>query len=252
MASQKHEFALYFEGLADQLQKSPAGNLVVDDDRLVHRMGKVLRLQEHEEVVFFDRAVWVTTALKTVAKNKVIALVQKSGENRPFRPLINWLIPLLDREALEQTLTALAVMGATTISFVETEKTQGRFALGGERIHRLMVAAVEQSKQFVLPVCDEKVQKLAVLLEKHEGAGPLLFFDPAGISMASIIDQFHHTVPPALTCLVGPEGDLTEREKSLLRAKKVTFAALTPSILRTEVAVTVAMGILRSCVRQDV
>jgi len=46
--------------------------------------------------------------------------------------------------------------------------------------------------------------------------------------------------------MIGPEGDLTAQEKELLKERGVQFLRLTPTILRAQQAVVVAMGIFRS------
>jgi RsmE family RNA methyltransferase len=53
----------------------------------------------------------------------------------------------------------------------------------------------------------------------------------------------------ATVLFVGPEGDLTDQEKVLLKQNGFIFCALTPTILRACEAIALGAGVVRSILR---
>jgi 16S rRNA (uracil1498-N3)-methyltransferase len=112
------------------------------------------------------------------------------------------------------------------------------------RAERIFIAAAEQSKQFVLP--DMKpVCNLATAIA-NLGNEYRLFFDAAGKPLPELASHVLVHKPASYACLFGPEGDLTPLEKEQILNKGFTFYRLTPSILRAQQAISVALGLLRA------
>jgi len=55
----------------------------------------------------------------------------------------------------------------------------------------------------------------------------------------------HPLIEKTIMLVVGPEGDLTVDEKKLLSSAHYTACSLTPTVLRSEEAATLAAGIIR-------
>ena len=222
----------------------PHKEYAVTDKDLLHRLISVLRVQPNDHLLLFDATHHVTCTIIAITKKEVTVRVLERQHNTTVTPKIIWLLPLLEREDFEEALYVLTAMGATEIYPVITQKSRQNWGneKERERAMRIMVAAAEQSKQFVLPT----MQKTVTLQEATKTAGTKLFFDAQGQPAYEVITQLQKEGGPFL-CLVGPEGDLTEVEKELVRENNFIFCKLTPTILRASHAVTVGMGLLRSC-----
>ncbi len=149
-----HEFALYNDKLTVTLQKNVANNqLVLTDPETIHRIARVLRLQQGDQLVLFDHQhnalveLGVTSGKKELA-TRIIAI----NTNKTLEPNITFFLPLLKREAFDSALYSLVEIGINTIQLVVTEKTQRTLTPHElSRAERTMIAAAEQSKNFNFP-----------------------------------------------------------------------------------------------------
>lgn len=160
-------------------------------------------------------------------------------------------MPTLKKEAYEEALYSLTEIGIQEIQPVITQKSRNiSSAIDGKeviRYEKIIIAAAEQSKNFVLPrllptfTFDQLIFKLASIQANK------IFFDVTGQSIGDLIPKLcteHKTLPIVAMC--GPEGDLTAAEKQLLHQAGFTFCSLTPTVLRSQQAVAIGAGILRA------
>lgn len=255
-AHSKHEFALYVPNLTGLLSHiSAAQVLVFDDAEIVHRIQSVLRLEPGEEIRLFDRHMQALCIVQSVHKKEVRCLVSKRKETIPLMPPVTFFLPLLKKEDLEAALYSLVELGASAIQLVVTEKSRQpgpkeREQKELERLERVMIAAAEQSKQFVVPVLSPVISFEALLenLAQKKPGSVSLFFDPAGDDLFTVMSDLRVQSPAEIFLLVGPEGDLTEAEKQGLAKTGIRFCKLTPTVLRALQATAVGMGMVRSVV----
>jgi RsmE family RNA methyltransferase len=306
----KHKFAIYFDNLTLK-QPKQINEIAFNDPELLHRVTRVLKIQENEIFVLFNSKNNIELQLSFINKDKIICKVINFSENKTLSPHVHWILPVLEKKAFEETISNLTVLGATYIYPVITEKVHRKSFSGGEleRLNRVMISAAEQSKQFTFPqimpvnslaitinnfknsfgnnwsnslknnLGNDSKNNLKANLEKglennlksdfknsfennlgHSlGANlennlenfykqiPKIFFDPSGESCFKLTSFLkEQTNLTDIICIVGPEGDLTENEKKFLKQNNFSFYALTPTILRSELAATLATGILRS------
>lgn len=243
MKNEKHEFA-FFTVEAAALDKDQR-EYALKDKELVHRLIHIVRVQVGETIVLFDSHVNARCKIISCSKKEIIVHVLEHKKNSIIKPAIIWLLPLLDREAFESALYALTAMGTSEIIPVITEKSRRAWGIEKERerAQRIMIAAAEQSKQFSLPTI-KSVMKISDVATTQ---GTKLFFDAQGNSAFDVIARVRQNKIEPIVCAIGPEGDLTNAEKELLRSHGFTFCALTPTILKASAAVEVGMGLLRSC-----
>lgn len=244
---EKHEFALFFERLPAALKNGDS--FLVQEEELVHRMVHVLRMHAGERVLFFSRETVVLAEITDMQKRQIAGVVLEKRVHVPLTPEISWYLPLVDREAFDTSISVLTSLGASAITPVITEKSSQKLHRSNDRLERVMIAAAEQSKQFVFPKINDVVPFSAIDISSNDGESITLFFDPTGIPAFEIMEEMRVKQIKKITCFVGPEGDLTDREKDFLQQKGVKFCALTPTILRVEQAILVGMGMMRSLCR---
>ncbi|MBA3536704.1 MAG: RNA methyltransferase, partial [Tatlockia sp.] len=115
-----------------------------------------------------------------------------------------------------------------------------------QRAQKILVAAAEQAKQFVVPVLLPVFSLELWLTKLDKDNNCHLFFDAAGDPLSEVLPKLSKNNYQELIILSGPEGDLTLAEKEDLKRSNFIFSKLTPTILRAQQAVTIGLGILRS------
>lgn len=236
-----HQFALYYEDLSAQADKK---SILISDAELMHRIVDVLRLSTHETIVLFDSQTHIVGKIIGHAKKRLELEIVSLKANRILVPHITWLLPLLEREQWETALYNLAVMGVQTIvpiKMAHSKVTWGS-AKDYERAKRIMIAACEQAKQFIIPVL-ESVSQLSTALTAHNDVCTKIYFDAAGLHIKNFLQQ---ELLERVLCITGPEAGFAESEISLLQQAQFQAVALTPTILKASTAVTVGAGMLRA------
>ena len=246
-----HEFSLYWSSISDWISAVQEGeSFTVDDADLCHRVVRVLRFVSGNTFILFDTDVHVRVQLIASHTKRSIELkLLEKNETATLQPAITFFLPILKRDALEQVIYSLVELGATDIQLMSTQKVQRKW--GGrkelDRLHTIMIAAAEQSKQYRIPTLHES--KPFEELMQQMNVEHSFFFDPAGKELLPIIQSLHAEQPKGISLMIGPEGDLTAQEKDLLKERGVHFLCLTPTVLRAQQAVAVSMGIFRSLIR---
>lgn len=238
----KHQFALYCKDLSKK-----NNNVVINDLELVQRVSKILRLDVGDTVTLFDGKQAVDVSITALDKKQLTANIIFSEAVQAILPVIHCIVPVLKRDALEEVIYAAAELGATSLQLVFSEKVQRAWAgqKEFERLQNILIAACEQSKQFAVPqlyapiAFDEVIEKLT---------GKVIFFDADGQLAYEIVTALHKEKPAEIIMIIGPEADLSENEKDLLRKKTVIFCKLTPTVLRARQAFAVGLGMMRSMI----
>jgi RsmE family RNA methyltransferase len=248
----KHEFALF----VDQVSNSIASTQIKQEFKLInpdlaHRIANILRFKQGEQFVLFDRINNYLVELKSIIKKEVqILLINKQG-NKILTPSITFALPLLKREDFETALYSLVELGANKIQIITTEKTQRAWGQEKEfeRCQRILIAASEQSKNFAFPELLEPVKLTSFLSQMDKKTSFKVFFDVHGKPCLELINDFLKQKPQGLVLMAGPEGDLTDQEKQLVKEAGFEFCVLTPTVLRSVSAIQLGMGIFRSFLR---
>lgn len=232
MKKNKHEFALFFS----ELKHNKSGHVLLTNGPLVQRIVHVLRLKAEDAVLLFDQKEHAFFKIEKISKKGVTGQLHKKEKNKELKPSITLLLPVLKKEALEQAIYGAVECGVSEIQLVTTEKVQRKW--GGqkelERLERIIIAAAEQCKQFAIPFINTP-ESLEIVLKNT--TIPVFFADPAGKKIKKVTQD--------CAVLVGPEGDLTEDEKELLKKQGVQFFKLTPTILRAQMAAVVSVAMIR-------
>jgi 16S rRNA (uracil1498-N3)-methyltransferase len=247
-----HEFAFFYPRLGIDIPECCVGTeMKLTDVDLFHRISRVVRLRPGQFFVLFDRTLHVRLELRAFDARSVVVVVHERGTNLVLVPHITFALPLLKRDHFQDALYSLAELGANVVQPIVTQKTQR--AWGGEheyeRVNNIMIAAAEQSKHFSFPELKNTQDFTVWCHECSKTDSVKIFFDTEGESVAVVVEHLRQRTISNLVLVVGPEGDLTDQEKKLLRENGFTFCALTPTVLRANQAVAVAMGIIRSCLR---
>lgn len=246
----KHEFALYWHEVTTVLNR--VGMPVeIKHEGLVHRIAQVLRLEQGDQCILFDRSHHATVTIVKITKKNIAILVDALAANQIIKPSITFLLPLLKRESLETAIYSLVELGATTIQLVQTDKVQRKWAGAAEfeRLQKIMIAAAEQSKHYAFAQLLEPITLEQAMNKFCEQQVECVYADPQGAPLQDVMKKIYEKPLSKLVLMVGPEGDLQQSEKDFLHQHNFIFCQLTPTVIRACQAAGVMLGIFRSILK---
>jgi len=261
----KHIFAFYKKDLSRLVEGVATHDMLeYKDATLWNRLVKIVRLQPGDFFILFDATRNITLkAADTLITNKrtIAGIVQTIEKNRPLTPHITLFLPLLKKEAFEYALYVATQMGVTSVVPVITEKSVSTLLCSPHRLESIMIAACEQSKNFVTPTLKNPITFSQWMKSKGESLRTsqaitdskkptnMLWFNEYGKPVTQLLRTLEQQIKHndcAIAITLGPEGGFTEQEETLLRACGYDAYKLTPTVLRSREAICVAVGIVRS------
>lgn len=245
----RHEFALYTAYVSTAcLDKQVSSSITIADEQLWHRLKHVLRVQPDCVVCLFDETIAIEAQLcafgsKNQLQFSIVRFIVKSS----LTPHIIVMLPLLKKDALADALYSCVELGANHVQLITTEKSQHGWSADrdNQRCQKVMIAAAEQSKQFTLPIIGSPIS-LADALQKLPKDSFRVHCDPQGASLWTVLRQIEQQKASTLVLSFGPEGDLTDAERTHLYKNQFVASTLTPTVVRSTQALVIALGALRS------
>jgi 16S rRNA (uracil1498-N3)-methyltransferase len=142
------------------------------------------------------------------------------------------IAPTKQHERLDWMLEKAIEMGVHQVSFIHCINSE-RPKVNLERLHKIAISAIKQSKQYHLPILNEMLSFKEVI-EASQAPLKLIAYCPTGQEQS--LYSFLKAQPQSIHLLVGPEGDFHPSEVSLAQAKGFNACSLGKNILRTETA----------------
>lgn len=250
----KHLFSIYLENLSEIVKELAVGQGLEFKNKNVHaRIVQVLRLQAGDSVVIFDDYLNLKIELlyQTFENNKnIFAKVLEKNKNKELKPEVIVCPSLTKKHSFEELVYNASAIGATIIWPVITEKVQRKwgFEKERERLKKIIIAACEQSKNYILPELNEPIKLPLLLRGLQDLAGKKILFEHGEKSLLDFMSGLKNHKNGKICLLFGPEAGLTDQEIELSKVKGFETCALTPTILRSQEAVTVGLGIVRSII----
>jgi 16S rRNA (uracil1498-N3)-methyltransferase len=220
----------------------PAGSAVVGqraslDEGEAHHL-RVRRAREDEGVEVLDGAGLVGTGrLVRVGADWMVDI--KSAERQTRRPELTLAVAAGDRERFFWMAEKVVELGVTAIVPLETERTAGvatRFRRAHlDKLRRTTLEATKQCGAAWAPRVDAPVVLDEFLRQPHDGKCWLA--DQGGAAPPPTLDR------SPLTVVIGPEGGLSEAERSALLDAGYQPVALGYNTLRFETAALAAAAL---------
>lgn len=209
--------------------------ITLSEEESAHAV-RVLRLKAGDTVTVTDGL--GTEALCRIteadARSCEIQLLQrKSHAKMRSYTLHIALAPTKNRERIEWFVEKAVECGIDDISFIYTENSE-RGKLNMERLHKIALSAMKQSKQWYLPAIHELKQYTEFMKHRHQGVKLIAWCETKGNE-----NMLKNLIPPDaddITIVVGPEGDFTPSELKLATEAGFNPVTFGHSILRTETA----------------
>lgn len=204
-----------------------------------------LRMKENDFLFLTDGKGTIAKAIivKAMAKAAYVKVVEKEEKRKheSFRRLV--VAPPKTGERLDWLVEKAVEIGVDEIVFIETRYSE-RDKLNVERLSKIAISAMKQSKQVYLPQIRGMVKWKQFLTEKWEGPQLIAHVSSLGDSLSS-----HFSAGDSQrSILIGPEGDFSKEE--LAEAIQMGFVpvSLGSNVLRTETAAIYSLVCLNAFV----
>ncbi|CAN5213398.1 N/A [soil metagenome] len=244
----KHIFAVYVADLFTKQKIMVGDSVPITDEDVVHRILTVLRMEIGQELMLFDEKHHYLVVIADTKKNKALRIeIDTIFPNTQPKLEINFVLPLLKKEALEEVIYSLTEIGVTSISLVITSKSQKQLTDKELiRLQKMKVAAAEQSKNYTMPIINKPIAFERFCTEFGKNATPAVLFEPSGNSALELISELKQKKIKKIACLIGPEAGLTTLEIELATQIGFKPCKLTGTVLRAVQAAAVGAGLIAS------
>ena len=228
-------------------QPLQAGTELSLEETAARHLVQVLRLKAGAEVLLFNGDGHdYSVRLSEVSRRSARAVVETRGEAETEPALqIHLGIGLSKGDRMDFAVQKAVELGVSQITPLITERCVVR--LPGERLEKklqhwrqVVIAACEQSGRRRIPQCHEVASLTDWLAYGATGFGLLLDH------------RSEHTLPQLdppggkLSLLIGPEGGLSETERTLAGTSGFRGVRLGPRVLRTETAPLAAIAAIQA------
>jgi 16S rRNA (uracil1498-N3)-methyltransferase len=215
----------------------------IEDADLIRQLGSVLRLVAGDQVVLLDGLgnQYIVT-LESLGKSRITGHIEQHGAGAGEPQLqLTLYIGLMRAERFEWLLQKGTELGTAVFAPIICERSVADGEVGAAKLlrwQRIVREAAEQSRRSRLPqvlrpqpfqIACSHLQHPALLLWEGQGAQPL----------RTILREYAE-YPTALGIFSGPEGGLSDTERSLARSHRIQEVTLGPRTLRAETAPLVA------------
>jgi 16S rRNA (uracil1498-N3)-methyltransferase len=193
---------------------------------------KVLRLKEGDALQLVNGKGWVFDGVLRLPHPKTcLVSITSAAEGTEARPGIHIAIaPPKNIARLEWFLEKATEIGIGSITPLICERSE-RIRINTERLERILVAAMKQSKRSFLPLLRQQ-SRFRDVIESTEPSGKYL----AWLSDDSMPLQDVHIPGTNSLVLIGPEGDFSPEEVKMARENGFKPISLGAARLRTETA----------------
>jgi len=249
--SNSHRFALYCNELSDLVMKAQNNRLSFKNKELFNRMINILRMRAGEIVVLFDQNMQISIMLDAEMfkdRNEIMGNFSGVISHIPIEPKLTLAIGITKKEAFLEITYLACQMGVTQIIPLITDKVQREWggAKEEQKLFTTMVAAAEQSKNFIFPTIAQPQTLQSLIQNYSDPKTGRAYFEPNGNSFFELLQSIHKKTYNEVIIVIGPEGGLTTQEQEGLSKNGFEKYQLTPTILRSIEAVAVAVGAIRS------
>ncbi len=216
---------------------SKSTQLVLSEEES-HHLVKVLRHREGQELELCNGIGTRGIAKITLAHPKKceVELLYSNFEEKSVREIHLAIAPTKNMDRLEWVIEKATEIGADTITLLHCKNNE-RKLVKMERLHKILLSAVKQSKRYYLPQLVDLTPLLTFIKDNPNGAIAHCYGND---SAKETIQDWKMNGP----VMIGPEGDFTLEEVDYAKKKGYTTLDLGKNRLRTETAAVFVVSVL--------
>jgi 16S rRNA (uracil1498-N3)-methyltransferase len=215
--------------------------LTITDKRIVHQVGKVLRMWKEDQFHIFDeKGNEFLMEIIDINNRKILANVTESVKNKTEPKIEVSLYQAIPKKPalFELIIQKATEIGVTAIYPLITERTEKRRLTKFEQREKIAMEAAEQSGRLCVPAIHHAVNYDDVIKKLKNAYIAYEYEDKKFLS------DYDLSKTKELQIIIGPEGGFSEKE--IERAEKAGAKPFTfgPRILRTETAAIAALSLV--------
>jgi len=210
--------------------------LTLDDQKLVHQMHEVLKLQVGEELILCDGKLREARARITALnkrRGEVTVLGVNELKNEPGAKTTLYCA-ILKNNNFDLVAEKATEVGVQKIVPIITERTV-KLNLKTERIRKIMKEAAEQCGRGMVPQCEEPMKFPDALNHAAHNNINIIFDPTANDQLPTSNFQL-----PEIGIFIGPEGGWTKEEMRRARKQNCKILSLGFLTFRAETAAIIA------------
>ena len=212
-----------------------------------HYLAKVLRSRKSDYIsVFNDTSEYLLELIEINAKSSKGKITEKIlfHENKDF---INLYFSPIKRIALEVMIQKCTEIGVTAFHPIIMEHTQSK-TFNIERLKLIAIEAIEQSDQNQIPIISEPINFTEFFLNLNEKENIIACSLEDNLNPINQVLEKNNKKNFGI--LIGPEGDFSKKEVSMIKSKpQIIEASLGSNILKSETAAIVSACLLKELSR---
>lgn len=214
-------------------QPNITSSLCLDEIESHHAI-KVLRLKNDDEIIVLDGKGNEIFAKITEANSKKCLVQIINISNKLSRKCFLELVvaPTKNIDRIEWLVEKSVEVGIDSIKFIHSQNSE-RNKIKIERLQKIAISAMKQSKNNFLPILHEILSFEVVINEKFKGQRLIAHCEEG--EKKHIKDALNNS-QKSIQLFIGPEGDFSQNEIQLAISKGALPVALGESRLRTETA----------------
>jgi 16S rRNA (uracil1498-N3)-methyltransferase len=220
-------------------------SLILPEEESKHLI-RVMRKQKGDTILLIDGKGLLATARIEVDHPKKCELLiiektlKEKSKNYRFELAI---APTKNMDRIEWMLEKCCEIGLDTIHFIECENSE-RSKVNLERLEKICISAIKQSKQYYLPNIEPLVDIKTFLIKTKEIEATKLIAWCETEQNQSLKIAIEKCTSKQFILLIGPEGDFTKIEVDLAVKSGYKDVSLGNTILRTETAGVFACALI--------
>lgn len=199
---------------------------------------KVLRLKGGDELMLMDGCGNFFRAEATIVSNHHLMynIVEKLPQQRQWEGYVHLAIaPTKMNERIEWLAEKATEVGVDELSFLNCQFSERR-QLKTERIGKIVVSAVKQSRKAYMPVVNE-LTSFRQFIESHPTGKRFIAHCYNEVPRVNLFEQLcRENATESILVLIGPEGDFSIDEVKMAVKAGFTSVDLGKSRMRTETA----------------
>jgi len=246
----KHIFSCFVPNLQTYV-KPDLNTVSISDSSLWRRIISVLRIEVGEQVILFDNTIHLIFTPDQrcyQTKNVLSGTINSVTQHQQLKPTINLFQAITKKSTFEKIVYSSAQLGIATIIPLLSKKIHRPLTFDtkyNDRIKSIMIAACEQSKQYVLPTLAPCItlDQIDTIIKPNEFS---IWLDLHGKPLTTVIKEVALKEFSSINVIIGPEADFNDQERQLLQDLSLKQVLLTSTTLRSEDAVLVGIGYLRT------
>mgnify|MGYP001772990225 CR=1 FL=1 len=208
--------------------------LLVDDQKIIHRIKNVLRLKDGDKLILIDGSGFEYWGQIKYDENNIIFEVKKKIKTKKFlNKNLNIFIGFLKKPVMEDLIEKLAQLGVKKIIPLKTERTSFSLKEIPPRWQRLISKANEVSTWQNFTQIHQPLSLIeAISLAKKNN---IFLADPQG---ELTLKQFKKITKKLknINLFIGPEGGFSDKEIKLIKQNGGRLIKIPQNTFRSEIA----------------